>query len=78
MFKFANLSHRDPHRKNANLKNVRRDSAVAPLERAVGLERAWERKGRRFVSRTPFLSQRKEKGSSFASALPRNCQQSAI
>jgi len=27
----------------------------------VGLERAWERKGRRFVSRTPFLSQRKEK-----------------
>jgi len=35
--KFANLSRRDPHRKNANLKNVRRDSAVAPLERAVGL-----------------------------------------
>ncbi|WP_034964939.1 hypothetical protein, partial [Campylobacter showae] len=29
--------------KNANLKNVRRDSAIAPLERAVGLERAWER-----------------------------------
>ena len=37
MFKFANLSHRDLYRKNAKLKNVRRDSAVAPLERAVGL-----------------------------------------
>jgi len=74
MFKFevnfVNLSHRDPHRKNIKLKNVRRDSAFAPLERAVGLERAWERvcfavarqsrsKGRRrFVSRTPFLSQK--------------------
>ena len=41
MFKFANLSHRYPE--NANLKNMRRDSVVAPLERAVGLERAWER-----------------------------------
>ena len=60
--KFANFTRRDPHPKNAKLKNVRRGSAVAPLECAVGLERAWERKGRRFVSRNPFLSQRKEKG----------------
>ena len=28
--KFANLSHRDLHRKNVKLKNVRRDSAFAP------------------------------------------------
>ncbi|EET79361.1 hypothetical protein CAMSH0001_1639 [Campylobacter showae RM3277] len=31
MFKFANLARRNPHRKNANLKNVRRVSAIAPL-----------------------------------------------
>ena len=41
----SNFTHRDPHRKNANLKNVRRVSAIAPLECAVGLERAWGRKG---------------------------------
>ena len=51
-----------PTPQKRKFKNVRRDSAVAPLERAVGLERAWERKGRRFVSSTPFLSRRKEKG----------------
>ena len=73
MFKFANLSRRGPLHKNANLKNVRRDSAVAPLERAVGLERVWERKGRRFVSRTPSSPEKKKKGAlllqlSFATA----------
>ena len=36
--KFVNLSRRDPYLKNAKLKNVRRGSALAPLERAVGLE----------------------------------------
>ncbi|EEF13806.1 hypothetical protein CAMRE0001_0348 [Campylobacter rectus RM3267] len=36
----SNFARRDLYPKNAKLKNVRRGSAVAPLERAVGLERA--------------------------------------
>ena len=76
--KFVNLTHRDPYLENVNLKTW---GEAAPnltctkcsnISRAVGLERVWERKGRRFVSRIPFLSRKKEKESSFASATLRN------
>ena len=68
----SNFAHRDPHLENVNslhsnlTKNPRRFASVKQcrrLSRAVGLERAWERKGRRFVSRTPSSPKRKEKKS---------------
>ncbi|RRD52310.1 hypothetical protein EII16_11135 [Campylobacter rectus] len=49
---FANFTHRDPHRENVNL-NLRRFASAKQcrhLSRAMGLERAWERKGRRSTS----------------------------
>ena len=48
---------------HCKIKNVRRISAIAPLERAVGMVGVWGRKGRRFVSRIPFRRPRKKKSS---------------
>ena len=69
----SNFAHRDPHLENVNslhsnlTKNLRRFTRRVKqchhLSRAVGLERAWEGKGRRFVSRTPSSPTRKEKKS---------------
>ena len=61
--KFANFTRQDPYLENVNL-NLRRFAQAKQcrrLERAVGLERAWERKGRRFVSRTPSSPIKREK-----------------
>ena len=64
---FANLTRRDPHLENIKFKMCGATALnlictqCSNISRAVGLERAWERKGRRFVSRIPFLSRKKKK-----------------
>ncbi len=46
---------------NLNLRRFASAKLCRHISRAVGLERVWERKGRRFVSRTPSSPKEKEK-----------------
>ena len=74
-FKFYLTETRILKMSNLNLRRFASAKLCRHISRAVGVERAWERKGRRFVSRTPFLSRRKEKSSSLV--LVCNCKYGA-